>query len=207
MKEMGYIPKKESKTNNATKLWKESERAVFKAICLENGLEVEAERKARGSLSVQEYKDVKDKVLAKVNEELAEKKQEITELDNKIASLERKYKDVTTDVRKYDPENWVLEQGFMNIVDGKEANNVITKLCNKIKNLMVNLAKLKGKNEELERENGRLKKNEVTFKDKNMMSKLHLIQERGLINEFDDLFKKAQSNEHDHISKKRNQEL
>ena len=51
MKQMGYQPEKESRKNNATKLWKENERSVFGEICRNMGLEVEAERKARGSLS------------------------------------------------------------------------------------------------------------------------------------------------------------
>ena len=69
MKEMGYIPGKESKLNNATKLWKENERAFFGEICRRKGLEVEAERKARGSLSVEEYKEAKERMLSPIRKE------------------------------------------------------------------------------------------------------------------------------------------
>ena len=69
MKEMGYIPEKESKLNNATKLWKENERAFFGEICRRKGLEVEAERKARGSLSVEEYKEAKERMLSPIRKE------------------------------------------------------------------------------------------------------------------------------------------
>ena len=41
MKEMGFQPEKESRKNNATKLWKENERSVFGEICRNMGLEVE----------------------------------------------------------------------------------------------------------------------------------------------------------------------
>ena len=41
MKQMGYQPEKESRKNNATKLWKENERSVFGEICRNMGLEVE----------------------------------------------------------------------------------------------------------------------------------------------------------------------
>lgn len=41
MKEMGFIPEKESRKNNATKLWKDNERAYFGEICRSIGLEIE----------------------------------------------------------------------------------------------------------------------------------------------------------------------
>lgn len=70
MKEMGFIPDKESRKNNATKLWKENERAVFGEICRGLGLEVEAERKStRKTLSVEEYKEARDKMLGKIEQE------------------------------------------------------------------------------------------------------------------------------------------
>lgn len=69
MKEMGYHPEKESKLNNATKLWKENERAFFGEICRRKGLDVEAEREARGSLSVEEYKEAKERMLTPIREE------------------------------------------------------------------------------------------------------------------------------------------
>mgnify|MGYP001711664659 FL=1 len=69
MKEMGFQPEKESRKNNATKLWKESERSVFGEICRNMGLEVEAERKARGSLSVDEYKKARDQMIGEIEQE------------------------------------------------------------------------------------------------------------------------------------------
>lgn len=70
MKQMGFHPKNESRKNNATKLWKEHEREVFGEICRGYGLDVEPERKsARASLTVDEYKDAKDKMLGDIEQE------------------------------------------------------------------------------------------------------------------------------------------
>ncbi len=85
MKEMGFVPEKESRKNNATKLWKENERAYFGEICRSMGLEVEAERKARGSLSVEEYKEAREEMLGEIEQEYAEKKAQVESMDE-IAS-------------------------------------------------------------------------------------------------------------------------
>lgn len=69
MKEMGYVPEKECRKNNATMLWKNQERAVFADICREFGLEVEEERKARGSFSVEEYKEAKDRMIGDIEKQ------------------------------------------------------------------------------------------------------------------------------------------
>lgn len=70
MKQMGFQPENESRKNNATKLWKESERAVFGEICRGIGLEVEPERKSdRKSLTVEEYKDARDEMLGDIDQE------------------------------------------------------------------------------------------------------------------------------------------
>lgn len=70
MKQMGFQPENESRKNNATKLWKESERAVFGEICRGLGLEVEPERKSdRKSLTVEEYKDARDETLGDIEQE------------------------------------------------------------------------------------------------------------------------------------------
>ena len=70
MKQMGFQPENESRKNNATKLWKESERAVFGEICRGLGLEVEPERKSdRKSLTVEEYKDARDEMLGHLEKE------------------------------------------------------------------------------------------------------------------------------------------
>lgn len=88
MKEMGFQPVKESRKNNATKLWKENERAVFGEICRNHGLEVEAERKARGSLSVEEYKELRDEILGELELEAAELAQTVSDLKEDISTLQ-----------------------------------------------------------------------------------------------------------------------
>lgn len=87
MKEMGFQPEQESRKNNATKLWKENERAVFGQICRGLGLEVEAERKARGSLSVEEYKEARDEMLGEIEQEYAELKAQVESLDEITAYI------------------------------------------------------------------------------------------------------------------------
>lgn len=70
MKEMGFAPENESRKNNATKLWKESERSYFGEICRSMGLEVEMERQStRINLSVEEYKDARDEMLGNIEQE------------------------------------------------------------------------------------------------------------------------------------------
>lgn len=92
MKQMGFLPENESRKNNATKLWKESERAVFGNICRSLGLEIEAEQKStRRSLSVEEYKEAKEKMLGEIAREKAT-------LTAEVQSL----KDLTTDIAEID---------------------------------------------------------------------------------------------------------
>lgn len=82
MKEMGFKPESESRKNNATKLWKEGERAYFGEICRGLGLEVEAERKStRKSLTVDEYKEARDEMMGEIEQEYTEKKAQIENLD------------------------------------------------------------------------------------------------------------------------------
>lgn len=70
MKQMGFQPEQESRKNNATKLWKENERAVFGQICRGLGLEVEQERKSeRKSLTVDEYKEARDEMIGEIVQE------------------------------------------------------------------------------------------------------------------------------------------
>jgi hypothetical protein len=70
MKERGFAPENESRKNNATKLWKESERSYFGEICRSMGLEVEMERQStRKNLSVEEYKDARDEMLGNIEQE------------------------------------------------------------------------------------------------------------------------------------------
>lgn len=70
MKQMGFQPENESRKNNATKLWKENERAVFSKICRGLGLEVEPEQKSeRKSLTVEEYKEARDEMIGEIEQE------------------------------------------------------------------------------------------------------------------------------------------
>lgn len=70
MKQMGFQPENENRKNNATKLWKENERAVFGQICRGLGLEVEQERKSeRKSLTVDEYKEARDEMIGEIEQE------------------------------------------------------------------------------------------------------------------------------------------
>lgn len=89
MKEMGFVPENESRKNNATKLWKERERAVFGNICCSFGLEVEVERKSsRKSLSVEEYKEARNKLLVDLTKEEFELRSEISALENEKNTLQ-----------------------------------------------------------------------------------------------------------------------
>lgn len=75
MKEMGFAPSKESRTNNATSLWREREREYFKDICLAHGLEVDQEKGARGhTFSPEEYKAIKDEIKDKALTDVLEEK-------------------------------------------------------------------------------------------------------------------------------------
>lgn len=70
MKQMGFQPENESRKNNATKLWKENERAAFGQICRGIGLEVEQERKSkRKSFTVDEYKEARDEMIGEIEQE------------------------------------------------------------------------------------------------------------------------------------------
>lgn len=67
MKQMGYTPVKESRKNNATKLWKENERAYFGELCRSKGLKVEAERSlGRKQFTVSEYKEAQNEMLEEI---------------------------------------------------------------------------------------------------------------------------------------------
>lgn len=68
--EMGFKQDPETRKDNAAVQWKKHERAVFGDICAAHGLEVEEERAARGSLSVDEYKEARDKMLEPIKQEM-----------------------------------------------------------------------------------------------------------------------------------------
>lgn len=68
--EMGFEQDPETRKDNAAVQWKKHERAVFGDICAAHGLEVEEERASRGSLSVDEYKEARDKMLEPIKQEM-----------------------------------------------------------------------------------------------------------------------------------------
>lgn len=82
MKEMGYIPENESRKDNATKMWKDHERAVFGDICAAHGLEVEEERVSnRKNLTVDEYKQAKDQMIGDIEQEVEPLRELKTDID------------------------------------------------------------------------------------------------------------------------------
>ena len=81
LKELGFGSENNSRRNNSVKLWKENEREAFKEICRELGLDVEQERRARGSLSVDEYKEAKQKMMGELEAERDSLKQELVSLE------------------------------------------------------------------------------------------------------------------------------
>ena len=111
MKEMGFIPENESRKNNATMLWKQSEREYFSEICKSIGLEVEIEQKSdRKNLTVDEYKEARDKMLSNIEQEkesiVAELKplKELKTNTDKIANIDKKLPFGIVAVKKKDFE-------------------------------------------------------------------------------------------------------
>lgn len=104
MKEMGFIPENESRQNNATKLWKEHEREVFADICRTRGLEVEAERKARGSLSVEEYKEAKEEMLSDILSEKDSLEVELARDKAESEFLKKKSEKLSTQIDSLDQD-------------------------------------------------------------------------------------------------------
>lgn len=71
MKQMGYTPVKESRKNNATKLWKENEREYFGELCRSKGLKVEAERNlGRKQFTVSEFKEAQNEMLEEIKADM-----------------------------------------------------------------------------------------------------------------------------------------
>lgn len=87
MKEMGFVPENESRRDNATMLWKARERNCFAEICRNMGLTVEAERTARGSFSVDEYKEARDTMMGNLENERAHVAGQVNALANAARKL------------------------------------------------------------------------------------------------------------------------
>lgn len=131
MKQMGYVPVKESRINNATKLWKEHERAYFGELCRSKELKVEAERKARGSLSVDEYKEAKSNMLDGLKEnkkalinEIADKNKTAYELLCKIKqqqrelnSTKKQLEDIKEQIEKYKQQKDTAEKELNDVLE------------------------------------------------------------------------------------------
>lgn len=208
MKQMGYVPEGgESKKNNATQVWKASERARFAEICRKHGLEVEQEQQwGRKSMSVAEYKQAKEKmneeIKIKVEQEVAEKAQKrISELhvekkEVKTNPLTKK-RSVTLSEAEYDDliEKRALELAEM---EAKKSEYELDKIMmsKKIKELMKKPwieenKKLTDENEKLEKENEKLKSKTKQLSEKNKgLSASHLEFQRRLKEQEEKLKKK-----------------
>lgn len=80
MKEMGFRPENENRKNNATKMWKDRERAYFADLCRKNGLKVEKEEKYnRKRLTPEEYREEKEKYMKEFQADLDSKYNTIAE--------------------------------------------------------------------------------------------------------------------------------
>lgn len=128
MKQMGFKPSSESRKNNATKLWKESERAVFGKICRNCGLKVEAERSSnRENLTVEEYKEIRDKIIGEAEREaediVANARVEVQGIKTSMVALNAEFKakqafidecDKISNVSfMYPPEVKIIEKGVV----------------------------------------------------------------------------------------------
>lgn len=82
IKQMGIVPvEEENRKNNATKLWKERERAYFKQLCEIIGLHVEKEEPSnRRNLSVAEYKIARASMIGDLEKERDQLKNEFKTL-------------------------------------------------------------------------------------------------------------------------------
>lgn len=78
----------------ALEVWKDRERAYFAGVCQEKGLEVEPERQwGRGNLSVAEYKEAREKMIAPLEQERNGITQAIADLRSKAAELKTSEED------------------------------------------------------------------------------------------------------------------
>lgn len=100
MKEMGFKPENENRKNNATKMWKDKERAYFADLCRKNGLEVEKEEKYnRKRLTPEEYREEKEKYMKEFQ----------VDLDSKYNTLADSWKRLLQDRKELDEREKVIE--------------------------------------------------------------------------------------------------
>ena len=209
MKQMGYVPEGgESKKNNATQVWKASERARFAEICRKHGLEVEQEQQwGRKSMSVAEYKQAKEKmneeIKIKVEQEVAEKAQKrISELhvekkEVKTNPLTKK-RSVTLSEAEYDDliEKRALELAEM---EAKKSEYELDKvfMTEKIRELtqtpwIVKNEELTSENEELKKANEKLKTKTEQLSDKNNELNLNNVNLKKQLKENEERLKKKE---------------
>ncbi|HCD70285.1 MAG TPA: recombinase [Ruminococcaceae bacterium] len=79
LKEMGYGSGKETIAR-----WREAECKVLTEICARHGIQIAAPEKSRGSLTVEQYKEY-----AKVKEQVEEKKEEVSRLDERAECADK----------------------------------------------------------------------------------------------------------------------
>ena len=79
LKEMGYGSGKETIAR-----WREAECKVLTEICARHGIQIADPEKSRGSLTVEQYKEY-----AKVKEQVEEKKEEVSRLDERTECADR----------------------------------------------------------------------------------------------------------------------
>lgn len=95
MKEMGITPESgtESRHNNATKLWKERERAFFGSICESMGLTVDSERQGHEKhLTAAEYADIARRAGAEAHAEASKIVSEAKEVKRRVETLEKEFR-------------------------------------------------------------------------------------------------------------------
>lgn len=111
---------KEGRFNNRTMAWKDREREVFEGICRERGLEVEEKQKARGSLSVEEYKEAKERMIEPLREQAQALKEggaytneqgerEYISYENSLNNLEHNQKHLSDNAFAYRDGGWFYD--------------------------------------------------------------------------------------------------
>lgn len=166
MKEMGIAPMgAESKKNNATRAWKERERAYFGGICQKLGLDVEEERHdyGRESLSPAEFGRMKDtmrqELLADVMAEKKRLENENAELKGKIKALKGEINAAIATKRRMDDIRDVKPEPVMSLL-GKEVavKGVRVDDVEGLKKQALKAIALESRVHSLEKENARLNK-------------------------------------------------
>ena len=136
MKQMGFQPEQESRKNNATKLWKENERAVFGEICRSLGLEVEPERKSERKSLWEKINDLTDKLkgaytsLTNIVKAVGMLKYD-KEDGYKVDGLTKKQERLIDGVAEYGAK-WAKEDGFPEMAEDMEKHIGISKSIEKI---------------------------------------------------------------------------